>query len=475
MWEGSPLNDHSGGSGSGRYGGAADVTELNPFDAALAEKTKAQATPFDEALGKKQKQKGYKYSVLPLSEDEQGKVRFDSNAGIVGAIKRAVTLPGDVATGKVDPMSQGGMRRAVELGLMATPPITGRVAPAVPEALKSLQQSKTPAPTAEELVAAGGEGYRQARELGVQYRPSSVNLLAEQARLGINDEGLIAQTAPTTHSIIDLLAQQQPEGATAPFTAIHAARKAFSKVAKQRGPDGRPTPDAAASSSMLGRIDSFLENPDPAAVLAGAAPEAGRIVKEANANYGAGLRSKELGRIENETDLKSAAANSGLNLDNTIRRHVTSLLLNPKTRAGFSKDELKALEEVARGTPSRNALRMVGNLLGGGGGLGSVVTSVAGSAAGGAAGGPLGATVGAAAPVIGYLAKKAGNAKTLKALEKADEKVRKRSPLFEKIRAEAPVESPSQDGRVLLMRALGLSFTPQSDMQYGSQKGARNR
>ncbi len=45
-------------------------------------------------------------SILPVSRDAQGNVQFDSNAGVLGALQRAVTLPGEVCSGEVDPMSE---------------------------------------------------------------------------------------------------------------------------------------------------------------------------------------------------------------------------------------------------------------------------------------------------------------------------------------------------------------------------------
>ena len=432
----------------------------DPFETALAEKVKAQATsPFDEALGKKQKQDGYKYSVLPLSEDEQGKLRFDSNAGIVGAIKRAVTLPGDVATGKTDPMSDEGISRATELATMASPvnPAVRAGERAIPGAMKAMRPGETPAPTPEALYGASEAAYTKARGMGVDYDAPSVANLASTIRSDLEGKGVLAELAPKSFSILGKL-EKFPPGAVAPYVGIEAARRSFGNAAKDFA---NPTEQLAAKH-IIDQLDAFIAQPPAKGVVAGPAADLSKVATEARGNYAAAKRSDKLTGIEDAADLRAAVANSGANVDNTIRRHVASLLLNPKTRAGFSKDELSSLEEVARGTPSRNALRMVGNLLGGGGGLGAAVTSGLGAAAGGFTGGPVGAAVGgAASPIIGYLAKSMANKKTLAALQKADEKVRKRSPLFEQIQAETPDEVISPDGRALLMRAIGLSLMPQ--------------
>lgn len=60
-------------------------------------------------------------SILPFSKNANGRVSFDSNAGLLGAAKRAFMLPGEVMEGKVDPMSEEGIGRAFEFSSFATP------------------------------------------------------------------------------------------------------------------------------------------------------------------------------------------------------------------------------------------------------------------------------------------------------------------------------------------------------------------
>lgn len=58
------------------------------------------------------------FNVLPFKEDESG-IHFDPNAGLLGTIKSAFTLPGDVVRGKVDPMSDEGFKRVQDLAGLA--------------------------------------------------------------------------------------------------------------------------------------------------------------------------------------------------------------------------------------------------------------------------------------------------------------------------------------------------------------------
>jgi hypothetical protein len=110
---------------------------------------------------------------------------------------------------------------------------------------------------------------------------------------------------------------------------------------------------------------------------------------------------------------------------------------------------------ISVGTPERNLLRTGGNLLGGGGGLGSTLM-----AAGGAlAAGPLGV----AAPVGGYALKQAGGASTRRQVELLMEMIRRRSPLAEEQGLTKPQVSALRPAEALAVpgRAVGiLANTP---------------
>jgi hypothetical protein len=63
----------------------------------------------DPAILKELEGNRYTGSVLPFSIGPDGKAQFDSNAGILGGIKRAFTYPADVAAGrKAVPETMGG-------------------------------------------------------------------------------------------------------------------------------------------------------------------------------------------------------------------------------------------------------------------------------------------------------------------------------------------------------------------------------
>lgn len=403
----------------------------------------------------------YSGTILPFSKDAEGNVSFDSNAGLLGAVKRAFSLPGDVYTGKEQVMGANGEVRPEMLGRSLE--FAGTFSPATP-ALRSgsglvpgeaqqLRKSVPDVPSADDLFAEAGRNFDAMRESGVDYASSAVKNAAQVVKSKLEEQGFDAEVAGKTHRILEKLSNP-PENSVANIKGLHAARKTFGKIAQNFND---PTDQAAATQAVRG-LDEFIGSDNPASVVAGTASEAANALKAGNANYAAASRSDTLTGVERAADLRAAASNSGANTGNAIRQRIASALLKPKDVSGFTPSEVGALETIVTGTPAQNATRYVGNLLGGGGGLGQMLTAAVGAATGGAAGGSAGAAIGAGAPLgIGAVSKGISNALTKRALRAADEATRARSPLYEKLKAEAPLEVSRQKRTEALIRALLMS------------------
>lgn len=390
---------------------------------------------------------------LPISRYNDGKWGFDSNAGIVGTIKRALMLPGDVYTGKIDPMSNEGKDRAMDLAGIVSPvnPAVRIGERAIPGPKMALERVNPKPPTREELAALASKQYNAARDMGVDFSSQAIADVAQSARAGLDRDGIIAKLAPKTHGIIDELANPPP-GSVAPLSGVEAARRALGHAARSFD---NPTEQLAAKRAM-GTMDGFLNQPDPSSVVAGPAAAAIDALTSARGNFAASKRSETLSGIGENAARRSATANSGQNLDNTIRSRVASALERPKVSGGFDDAERAALEAVAQGTPVTNTARTIGNLLGGGGGLGAGLTGGLGSLAGASLGGPAGAAVGASLPVIGWASKQAANALTNNALSKVDALTRTRSPLYQQMLRDTPMTPISPERRAAAIRALLL-------------------
>lgn len=414
-------------------------------------------------------------AILPVSRGEDG-VRFDSDAGILGSIKRAFMLPGDVYTGKVqmnDPQtgrtSDEAIKRSLEMGATFSP-----VNPAVRAGdlpipgmgrAEMRPQNITP-PTADQLRQAASSGYKTAREMGVRYKAPAVADMAQSVRMELEADGILEQLAPKTFKILDMLSNP-PAGAEAPLTGVLAARRALKNA---RMDFTNPT-EKLAAERIIKSLDDFIGAADDAAVVAGPAAEAGKLVKDAAGNYSAAKRSDFLSGKLDKAERQTAVANSGLNLDNTIRQRANDILNNEKLQKGFSKLEIEMIRRVAEGDKTRNTIRFVSNLLGGGGGLGMGLSGGAGAAIGTALiGGSGGAAIGGfALPAAGLGLKVAGGRMSRGAMNAADLATRSRSPLYQQMLLDAPLEPVGLGAQTALMRGTTLASPALLELLMGRQ------
>lgn len=380
--------------------------------------------------------KAYTGGILPFSIDENGRGSFDSNAGILGAAKRAVTLPGDVYSGKVDPMSQEATERAFDAASMVSPmnPAVRAGGHAVPGLKNGLVPSKVEPPSAQALKDAASKGYDRVRDSGVDYSTPSVTRTIGDIKSSLERDGILGELAPKTFSILSKF-DNAPADSVVSIAGLEAARRAARHAAKDFN---NPT-DQMAAQRLIKGLDEFIEMGDPATVVAGPATAAAKELAAARGNYAAGARSEKLAGVEQRAELNAAASNSGRNTDNAVRQRARDIVTRPKEAAGFVESELAGLEDVIRGGPVRNGLRGVGNVLGGGGGLGMLASGAAGATVGSSSGATIGTLAALGLPVAGLAAKEAANRMSLAALGRVDSATRARSPLFLEMLGQAPL------------------------------------
>ncbi len=200
---------------------------------------------------------------------------------------------------------------------------------------------------------------------------------------------------------------------------LHSAQKALGIMARERDAVGSPTPKAAAASLAKQHLDDYLPNISKADVVAGDATKAAELLTEAGKNWGAAKRGEQVDLQLTRADRQAAKSGMGGNVENAMRQKIATILDNPKRSVGFSPEELAAMEEIVRGTPSRNALRVAGKA-GVSGGLSLMLNTAAAFGTGGSSI-PL--------TVAGTLARIIGENATSRAGVKLSEMIRDRSPL----------------------------------------------
>lgn len=408
--------------------------------------------------------------ILPISEGPNGKPQFDSNAGIVGQVKRSLTLPGDVYAGRVDPKSPEGIDRAFEMAGVFSPmnPATRSGGYAIPGVRQGMVPAKVEAPSAEALKAASRQGYDAVRDMGVQYSSDAVVRHVDGLRAALEQDGILGELAPKTFSIINKFTNP-PEGSVVTSAGLEAARRAAQNAARDFA---NPTEQLAAKRFLEG-LDGFVAAADPSGVVAGPAAAAGKALSDARANYAAAKRSEKLQGVEERAELQAARANSGFNGDNAVRQRADAIVSKPREAAGFNPDELEALKSIIKGNGLRNTMRAIGNLAGGGGGMGAVASGAAAGTAGGMLGGPLGAVAGAAVPIAGMAAKSATGRMALGELAALDAATRMRSPLAQQMLGQAPMTADSWLPSLTASRAGGLAALGQMQPDQRLQEAYR--
>jgi hypothetical protein len=380
-------------------------------------------------------------------------------------MKEAQQQPSEISDSDVSVLS---VPRAMEFSTVASPvnPAVRAGDRAIPGVARAAAKKVNPkVPTAQELKAAGAADINAAKNSGLDITASSVGDWSRKVQNDLFNSGIHPVDAPNTFAKLKEL-ENAPSGSFATASGLQSLRESLGVTAQNFNPNAAK--DQLAASRAIKGLDEFIPNVNPKDVLAGTPSAASELFKRGRANYGAAMRSNDLtgtldrantGILE-RAEVRAQAANSGRNLDNTIRSKVASLLEKPKEVSGFNDAELEALNSVVSGGPARNTARYVGNLFGGGGGIGQSGVAALGAGGGAAVGGVPGALVGGVAPaVVGSGSKAIANALAKRSLNKADELIRMRSPLFEEaLRAAetipAHLSKKEAIAKMLLMDAL---------------------
>lgn len=293
-----------------------------------------------------------------------------------------------------------------------------RPAGVTPLGMTAASPVKVPAPTIAELKDAARAGYNSPEVAAVEIHPHSVGTLAAKIEDDLINKGFRPRNTPGTFDEIRNLTP--PQGVSSVKVAdIDSARKALGVMAKEVDAVGKPTAEAAAASTAISHINDYLPNISSADVIAGDAPAAAAILKDAGENWGAAKRAESVDVRLTRADRQAAKSGSGSNIENAMRQKIAGMLDVPSRSVGYSAPEVAKMEEIVRGTPTRNVLRKVGKL-GVDGGLSLLLH--AGTAL---------ETGGMNLPVAagGTIARKIGEALTSRSGRDLSEMVRNRSPL----------------------------------------------
>lgn len=273
---------------------------------------------------------------------------------------------------------------------------------------------KAAVPTTETLFSKAKEGFRSAERAGDSFAPETLSKLADDIGSSVKNANGRDYLAPRTFRAIEELRLEGP----GTITDVRGTRQLLGEIAQ-----GGDKFERRAATLAIKEIDGFLKT---------SVPSTARTLSDANANFAAASRSKQLEEAAEVAGLRTGRAGYGGNSVNAMRQVLSPIVekaIKGRTK-GFSSEEIAAMREIVEGTPVTNSLRMAGQLspskgiMQTGAGL---ATGVGTAAAFGA--GP-GAAVALAIPAIGAASNKLASVLTGKQIDRLQEMVRKRSPAY---------------------------------------------
>lgn len=350
---------------------------------------------------------------------------------------------------------------------LATPGIglTGK-APAP----KIAPAAKPKAPSIDELYASADKNYSSPAVKQLELKPQTLGRYSDETTIALNKEGFDENVAPVTFSILGKLTKA-PADSVVTGDNLNSVRKLLGKAAATGGEEGN------AASRAISALDDFVPSIAKKDVLKGDPEAAAQSWEAARGDYSAAKQSEKIDNKRVSAEIRAGAVNAGQNVAGKIRQNMAAIAdpTTPKNARGLLPEEVAAARQIAEGTPTQNALRNVGDALGGGGGIRAGVLGVGGAILGGAPG--------AAIPLVGHALRAISNKLTIRQAEKLSEAIRLRAPLAsssEKFNEAAisvqQARSPKAIAGVVLaarnlsnnLRSSGFNISP-SDLLKGLQ------
>lgn len=306
------------------------------------------------------------------------------------------------------------------------------------------------APSVSELKNAAKAQFEAPEVAALEISAPTMKSFAEKTKASLANQGFDQELTPEVFNILGRL-EKAPADAFVTGSNLQSIRRVLGKAAESTDPTKR-----AAASSAIDALDDFLPTIAQNQIQAGDLPAAIKTLQSARANWAAAKHAEAIDKKTIQAELRAAATNSGRNVSNTIRQRMADILIDDRKKRGFNADELAQMETIVRGTRAQNVMRTAGNILGGGGGLGTLASGAAGVAA-------TGGISGLALPATGFAMKALSNNLTIKQAAKLSEMIRSRAPLaramadFEAKAAEAAASTSAKNNFALKVAANKLA------------------
>lgn len=346
----------------------------------------------------------------------------------IGREVGASVIPtGAMMRGAQAPMALAGMGLASATGAGVAGQTSREIAPDndVADLIASLAGGMVPiaaanalrrgpqAPSMDDLRRQQGEAYEAVDQSKARLDPAQRQQLVDRINTRARVEGMDELLHPKAHRTTDLMNKIE----ASPTIADVERKRRFigDNVAGSLDPS-----EARVGMAMRDEVDGYMRGLANQGDIGADAASTLTDLERARELTQRIKKSETVMEALTKAERRAASSGTGGNAVNTMRQNIRSILDNPKKIRGFSAAERAAMEEIVRGTPSQNALRLAGRLSPTAGALPAM-----GGLASGATFGPLGAVP----SVVGLLAKGGAEHLTSKSINSLTDMIRAGGPL----------------------------------------------
>ncbi len=270
--------------------------------------------------------------------------------------------------------------------------------------------------TPSQVLAASSAGYKNPSIDAVTFKGTAIPDLADDIVSTLNRDKRNARLVPDIHTIVDEM-KNPINGQTHTIEDLETTRRLLGEKAQ----DFTDKTKQAAAVIAIKKIDKYLASNPQSDVLTGNIKTANDALVEARSNKAIGETAQRIQDKIRAGEVGAGSTHSGMNVENQLRQKLRPVLTSKKQAQNLTDENLADVEDLVMGSNTGNALRKVGNVLGGGGGIGTAVISHIGNTLGGAAGAVV-------APAFGYGMRSLGNARARSEAAKIVQGILARSP-----------------------------------------------
>lgn len=259
--------------------------------------------------------------------------------GIAGAVPALTAAIGSEAGKKLDEVAPELTKGYGEF----VGAVGGGFAPGV-KAMLSRPRVTTKAPTVDQLHAQASAAYDAADNAGVVIAPQAIQRLYNTIGPDVANFGYDANLHPQIGTVLKRIEDSGQGNATLKHLDI------LRRVARNAGQSPLNPSQGALSGKIVGHIDDFIDNLQPADVVSGDATAAAAALKEARSLWTRMTKAEKIEAALENADTQAGSTYSGGNIDNATRQKLRPMVTRGnKQSRGWTADEKALIKRVVKG------------------------------------------------------------------------------------------------------------------------------